>query len=341
MKKRAFKIVVNDQNVNTKPLEYTYSNTKGILLRLAKGKALVTFSRASNVNQETIFARNDIFVDALNKIFVLHLMKYGNPLKFKSITVYANDEALYSCDSSDAMPIETYCDDWHGSVMFCKEFEKVSTYYLSKPKSNQGRLHAALHAYLIACGKSDNAVRFAYLWMAVNAMYGYLADSVYGFAKQEKLNRPKRTEIVCIELFHAYLNPRINKSEYRTNWSKNSRKDINKKLTACISRICDSITENDKQAIQTVLCENNVPKYMSAKSYLALELGYELRCNLFHGEKPIRLCGLKGDYESKRYKVVNSLLLEIIEEHLYKWLLLAGEGDALSSEVQGLASCFL
>lgn len=330
MRKRQYCIVVNGCPSSHKTIQYSYHPIKDIELSLSKNKALVRFVSALQVNPCQLFARNNVFSDAVSKACVLHILRFGKPLDMKSIAITADGEEIFAAPTEESLPLEYVFGKWKTPTIVCDCYEDAARYYASFPRSRQGHLHAAIHAYFLSKPQCDEVVRFAYLWMAVNGMYSHLWQCFEAAAAQVGKTPSKSDEILKIELMHAYLNSSEKPSG---SWSREKRLKVNSKLHGALAKASQELSLDNLQPIEDILRKEDVPCYMTARTYIALELGYQLRCELFHGGKPIRLCVLKGDYETARYWLVNQLLTDIVEKNLFMWTAREGKENSLQREV--------
>lgn len=57
---------------------------------------------------------------------------------------------------------------------------------------------------------------------------------------------------------------------------------------------------------------------LTAKGFVMMELGYQLRCQLFHANKPLPLFSFADERELVFLKIVSDLLEEYLDQELYR-----------------------
>lgn len=315
MAKYRYQLFVNEKKMTKTKREfiYKYRNTNNIKIIIDKNCACVDvnmgvkkeFSDLSDV-------KFDVMIDALKKIYLLHILIFKQGLKIKSIRLQRNDED-YSYDESDerfpfvfSMVEDTkydFNDTWSSESMI------NSILTTTKSARIENNKFICLYAYLTAKSKRYRVDRFTNLWMSFNAYYDYNGKKA-----------GKKGDKTCVE----YLLQCIG---HGTNNRTKAFRDDNKQLYSSVGSELASIKQEDYCDFYNRLyrkedIEEFEKLHMLAGDRMTLygailcEYAYYIRCKYFHGGKTITLLSTYNEYEVSVFKVISYFLERFLEEKI-------------------------
>ena len=159
-----------------------------------------------------------------------------------------------------------------------------------------------------------------YLWMSFNGLYGYYSSIVGREHGGIKISKEYK-QIRYFQSLFSLGNETISDDKDKTR--------IANEVMAIIKQTPTKITKNFLESEDGKVLSENITKVLTKKDgtlyniapygYLLTQLPYYLRCNLFHGNKPIKLFCFENDLEILCLHVINELLESFLDDHLFMW----------------------
>lgn len=332
-----YTITINQKPGERAPFEYEYASTR-FTLTIASGKARVAFRKGPLYDFEDFVSMQDsgrskaqdIFRDAMRKIHLMHVMKYGSSLTVNSITISIDGEeqiytrkyphfpflnAMLRCNDLD-LP-----DSWR-EVPFWNAVLNVS-----KTAASSDRRFVCLYSFLAGVSKGYDIEEFTCLWTAVNALYGYLVSCYNAQAKSRGHKTVgERSEGPSI----GALLRALDMGEKRPTRDEADKK---RPLNGAMRSFLHAIPGDQLPALYAQLRAHRdvrgwVPEgplgehlrkcmdqtTMTAFAYMLIEYPYYLRCNYLHGSKATLLFCAYNDPELDAFRAVNLFLREFLKE---------------------------
>ena len=312
-----YSIRTNNSKKVANPYLYKYGSTC-VALHLTKNGFVFEYDRPS----KTVDLTNDnLFRDALKKIELIHILKFKQPIKYDSITAGINglDFFIYNSKTDNPLLYSLISKSKKLSLPSMWNAPVVLQSLLDTPKTKYDRLTASLLALLTAKSKEYESERFMFLWMSMNALYGYLAERY-----PTKLNH----EWEQISLFAKYYG-----LDYcaKGNAKKNQLRGKTMEFieTASESELADIITKIGKihydweypakiKPYVDVYLEQAGGK-MDPSAFFLLWLPYQIRCKYFHGEKAFPVLSFADERPIPALRFLNTILEGFLDDELVKW----------------------
>lgn len=313
MAKRVYELVLkatDKASVGRDEYVYRYGNTRDISMRI--GKKGVSIRASIGYKEEPVdLLEKDLFKDGVRKALTLFLIKNSEPLRIGSMKQLADGDVLQHrlYRKGDIVPasllvteslVRPVPDAFKDRVFIEK--------YLRRPKSKRVHMDASLDAYLVSKSKVMESERFLYLWMAFNGMYLKLSSS--------HVERDKLTA------FH--------KLRGTGNGSLKQEKRDRAALAFIRSVKSAQLSQAEFLDIASAVIKDNADARASGitpEGLAMVELGYYLRCKLFHANVPVLFAACASDYEICVLRNVSDLLEEFIDNNLVDWYLAESGAD--------------
>lgn len=317
MRKKTFKLLINNPVRYKNKYCYDYSNSKGIELFVSKNSACIKVDMTTGKNlSEILYSKQNLFTDGIKKACLCQTLLYGQIMKIKMITLICNDIVMEKLEF-DGEPIVYSIIDT--KIQIPKNWFNKSDIedVLFMPKTKQDSRVAALYAFLCAKSKTYESEKFMYYWMAINGIYNFLSTNV---ANNYQIKDGKMREIDQIALFCEYLgykNEEIDKDDSKriVRLVKNEIDNFSRKKKDVFKS--DVFDEAFLNLVDKLLVKKDGTKYgVSPEAYLYLILPYTNRCELFHANKPIMLFSMFEEHEIVVMRVINNMLDSLIEKCL-------------------------
>ena len=322
-----------------KPVKYIYQRSEVFLSVSDKGFYIETsFAKVSN---EPIIGKKKIR-DAIKKAELLYMILYRKKLQYdtlmisvghvlEEVNVSKGGEHPLVYSMADTM-ISGMAAEWRT----CSVVQGV----VSTPKSKQGRLYASLFALIIAKSKKLATEKFMYLWMAMNGLYGEIADIVLHTDYDSDLEINKKT-LEWLKMEYAQIRFLALLEGWKYNLGdlsirKNEKQQNKLRLDAenlCSNIDADRIPDfyiasknKDEQNEQIVKLQNIIKNNsqndnvdIDAQAFMTLWLPYHIRCKYFHGELPVSLLCFENEQPLPTIRVINYFMEAFLDEELPKW----------------------
>lgn len=318
---------------------YKYSTTKDIHLFISRDAFAIEVKRWITTPSEEIL-NDKLFIDGIRKAELIHTVYYGTTVKIRRLTICIDDEesTIFSATENNPYVIyslfgeklsSSYPKEWRTQYM-CNSILTI------KKDSDEYRLIAALYALTMAKSKQYAAEKFMYLWMAMNGLYGYIAQIAKqdAFSDNEKqwINR----EYGQLKFFSIYLGYEYN------GIAKEKESIIRNEMEALIGKtsvidyanVLSQIKNNEANngivaGIHKALSENSLPK-SDPYVLLLIWLSYQIRCKYFHSELSLPVFCFYEEKPLPTIKFLNYLLESFLDENL----LLFFNSKLLEREIQ-------
>ena len=318
MKRIRYELFSKNTRKSTNPFVYKYSNTPDIELSVTKTGFYVSVYRT--IKKEARETLSDpLFRDVVKKCCLIQLIKYGS-ISFKDIFVKIDgiEEMIYSVERGPL--IYGLCGDRLHKRMSsdwgATQFNRI----LHTVKSKENRIDAALYALVMAKSKTYETEKFIYLWMAMNGLYGYIAEKAAGFMEgknEREWIKKDYAQLKFLALFYEY--------RYHAP-DKDSVESFRLQMEVEVARqkINNLPTDQDMQqlrkGIEEVLKKFELADKMSAEAALLLYFPYLVRCKYFHSEKALPLLCFEEEHPLPVIRVLNSVLEKFLDDNLCNWM---------------------
>lgn len=323
-----YEIILNDGNIIKKPLVYKYNSTPNVELHILSNKARIILEQhVLHQPEEFLTSRDYLRTDAVKKVMLLHLVKYGKILDILKVDILVNSEVFHVYDQkkrNQALIFSMARGKLDYSLPQCWQDPSIFCTILSMTKSKyDGRMNALI-ALLIGKTKEYYCEKAMYLWISMNGFYNYFSDQV-------KKTQPHGTKELDKEwqrhkLFCSIMN--LPKWQQRV---ENGDKDIVCKKALSILQHLDETPEilyeqlssnqecDFSKKIGTLLGEYNA--IGSPMTFLVMWLPYQIRCNYFHANQAVPMFLYADEPLLKSLKYTNYFVERFIEEHLWEWMM--------------------
>ena len=313
---------------SVKPLKYNYSRTNGIELRVTRGGFSIDVKRSVTKDASSLL-RDSLFRDAIKKAVVIQLIKYGF---YTDADLYAGINGKVTClydskvDASRKL-IYSLCGRKLQRPMTQPWTDDSLQRVLYSTKSKANRLDAALDALLMAKSKYYETERFIYLWMAINGLYGLVAEFAFEYMRSKNEQNWIKKEFGKIKFFAMILG-----YPYRgifNGTEDDSVKELELLLTGIdndkVDDFINAIKINDKnnrfvEGIHNVFEKAGV-EIGKMHPYVAMLLfmPYKVRCKYFHAEKAVPLICFEEEQPLLVLRVLNRAMEDYLDDNLNKW----------------------
>lgn len=344
MKKSFYQVIFNLKSKpdKTHRFEYKYDKTN-ITLELSEDFIDISMSmKKRDINFGNIFNSkgngvNKRLNDAIEKAFLIHLIKYSRHISIRTVTakIGKKRKTIFDAEKNDSeiFPIFSLIN---GSLLKGHEFperweisQELCEAILSRRKSYFNSLDSALFALVYSKSKEYETERLVYLWMAINGMYNHFAKMAefvlkHTFNKNKTISGDKDQMQELLKFYGLgknllSKNPRTAAADdvisvlrdYEGNITKemlipDENNNYNNPLAVDIySKLKDIKTEDNKQY--------EITPY----GFLLFELPYYYRCKIFHANKPIYFFSYED--EVRCLQIINNLMEEFVQTHLIEW----------------------
>ena len=337
-------IYTKNSKEGKKPYIYDYDRITGIKLSVNKSGFHLNYYRSTKKTSDEVLNER-FFRDAIKKVCFLQIVRYGQCCTIKELTISINGESktlLFDNETKLLYPlcgnklIEPLGESWNRKHIYDA--------IINTTKSKYDRRFAATFAFLTSRSKAYETERFMYLWMAINALYGYVSD----LAKENLPESGKEwikkeyAQIRFLSLIMGFPYEPINKS------STNEEKKENNIVRYSLEKICAAIPfnsivpfveacRNDDRSnqwiaeIHTLLENHNADGKIHPFMLMLLWFPYQLRCKYFHGETPIPFLCFKDEHPLPSLRVVNHILDSYLDDNLPHWFIDDGQSETIGT----------
>ena len=316
MKRIKYELFSKNTKKSTNPLIYKYSNTPNIEISVAKTGFYISVYRTVKKDAKESLS-DPLFRDAVKKCCLIQLIKYG-AISFKELyaKIDGAEEMIYSFE--DGPLIYGLCGDKLCTRMSsdwgATQFNRI----LHTVKSKENRIDAALYALVMAKSKTYVTEKFIYLWMAMNGLYGYMAEKAFGCmdGKNEKgWIKREYAQLKFMALFYGYqyCTPDNDKVD-------SFRLQMELALAKTNDFTSDQAMQQLRKSVEEVLAKFEISDKMSIEAALLLYFPYLVRCKYFHSEKALPLLCFEEEHPLPVIRVLNLVLEKFLDENLCDWM---------------------
>jgi len=279
--------------------------------------------------------RDSAFRDAIKKAYLLQLLKYGKCRQEEELklSVNGNNDSILIRDGNELLyPLCGYV--LNKKLGHYWEKEQVVNRILSTPKSGYDRRFASLFALVTSRAKTLETERFIYLWIAMNALYGYVSEKGKRSLPKEGIEWIKKefAQLKFFSLIMGYQYRSLNKGKTIDEKKQNNH------LLFSLERLCASIPSENTSSfvfacqkndcsnqwvdeIHKLLKEFNADEDIHPYMLVLLWLPYQIRCKYFHGEATIPFLCFSDEHPIPALKVVNQVLDNFLDNNLPHWFM--------------------
>ena len=306
-------------------VRYLYGQTV-VTLNVSPRGFCVSYERP----QTDKLLKEGIVRDAIRKAELLCVLNNSKSLKYKRINVFIDEktDCIYDADDGDTpLLYRMFSDTLTTNLSESWSDKKIQTAIANTAKSNYDRRYAALFALIMAKSKSYEIERFIYLWMAMNALYGFMSSEYKKGIRKEW----KQLQVISSYYGFKYNSGPDDKKDVIRGQLMGVLEKMNNEgratLLAAIER-----NEWDDKSLQEAKCivEENIGKnQLDPMGTFLFWLPYQLRCKYFHGEKAVPIMSFYDERPITVLKFVNKLLETFLDAELPKWF----DSEAVNNEM--------
>ena len=308
-------LTVNSIGNICKEYHYSFGKTKNITIKVCESGFEICADLSKRIDIDSVLKENAyLFPDGIRKGLLVYILTFSKCLMIDSICLNVDGKEYMELFTEASRPFvfSMIEGDLIRTIPSSFTSEPAINTVLHTTKTQYNQLTAALFAYLYSQSKNLETERFIYLWTAFNGIYGWLSNYI-ARANGVNLEKYEYKQIIGIQKYLSIGAQTINRNE-QTRVAcivKDiiSKHDIHKR---------SDIEQNElANRISQVLTNNDGTKYnLTPYGYMLTQFSYYYRCKLVHGNRPILLFSYSDDKDLHSLCVINSLLIEFIEEYL-------------------------
>lgn len=311
--KHRYIITLANGGTARKPILYTYHRTAVELHVSWKGIQIKWKSGVLKTEEAFRTLSDPLLEDAVRKAILIYIVKYGRGLSITKAIIQIDDNSPIAVDLKGIPLIYSMIPS---GIMLSMPDEYKSEGVLQliadTPKSRYDRRLSMLFAFIYARSRNYQYEKFTYLWMTMNALYGYMGEEICEMYKQEGFSVQQPKEDRLLNLFsavHGRKYPVISKTEEQT---------ILQKGLAWFKRHDDEPPDEWKAEVYAELDCVLLPEEQWA--FMTLWLPYKIRCGFFHAERAMPLICTAGDRELRILTTANRVLEQFLLKEIPLWL---------------------
>lgn len=338
MREYGYTVTLNGTPQKPVSYMYKYGGTDGIVLKVSRQKAEVSFHLTTKKDFADIISfRVKLMKDAMRKMHLLHALRFNSSISVKKITITIGDEEQVYTDSEQGFP-------FFFSMLNSKNFgweqgwssdRWITVLSGTKTQTDNDYRFVALFSYLSGQSKRFEIDRFTCLWTAMNAHYNYIAQRYedrlsreHGYVSKNEIKKKQRLLGNDAGSIGALL--RI--LECGEKKPSRDQKDANIKDYSALKEHFQQLSHTETESLYEDLYANRkeleycpagklgmhlktciAHAKMSAYGYILLEYAYYLRCRYIHGGKATVLFASYQDIELSALRVVNYFLAQYLK----------------------------
>ena len=306
------------------PIVYRYSGLD-IELHLSASGYLIRYSRPKLV---TDLRSDPYFRDAVLKAELLYLLKYSRKPARGVITAVIDGTEYCVCDKETELVYSMFSKVLSSGMNKAWNSKSVINTIASTPKSKHDRRFAALFALLMAKSKSYESEKFMYLWMSMNALYGYLAEF------KEWKGRPRESDqmslIASLHGLHYYNIGKPYKDQLR-GMAMDAIAQLDREAQSALAAKVENLQKewDDLHVLKATVNKASKPGRMDMAAFFLFWLPYQIRCKYFHGEKSMPVMCFYEEQPIPSLRFLNKVLMNFLDKELPKWF----DQEALDKEL--------
>lgn len=344
-KKLHYHICAGSNGRSSKAYTYSYGHIKNITIHISQKGFSIDYDQAAKKDQSDFL--NDLLIrDAIKKIEKIQLIQYGRMIGLDKLNVQIDNVNVFQYRKEEGGEIlYSLCGKKLDNKLKGSWNEHSYQRILNTNKSKGNSLDATLDAFLIAKSKTYESEKFMYLWMSMNGMYNYIAETAACFC-----NKTYTKEYEKLNLYGNFQ--KCGRYPFKPNNDDQARQlRIIRKLDSLLKNIDENnyieiiaaIKNNDtKSHIESEIEEmiSALPESGKVKPYglLLLNVPYFIRCKYFHGDKPLPLFSFENEYPLTILKLLNYLIEDHIDEQLPSFLNENNFENAIKPRIQELVT---
>lgn len=317
MSKKCKYVIKAGKETQTKDtIRYLYGQTS-VELNLSPQGFYISYERP--ITDKLL--KEGIVRDAIRKAELLCVLRHSKSLKYERVDAIIDGKSicLYNAEGGDATLLyRMFSDTLTSNFSDMWRSKSVQENIANTAKSNYDRRYAALFALIMAKSKAYEMERFMYLWMAINALYGFMTS---------EYKKGIRAEWKQLQVIASYYGFKYESGpDYMRDLTRgqlmgflenlnNEGRDI---LLSSVER-----NEWDAKSLQEAKCivEENIGKdRLDPMGTFLLWLPYQLRCKYFHGEKAVPIMSFSDERPITALGFINRLLETFLDRELANWL---------------------
>ena len=327
--------------------EYKYKG-KGNSIELtlySSNQVFVEFKTDAEILRNAEFSfESPYLIKVLQNAHLAFALRYGKKLKVNTISV--NGKELYNTvgENSNAPIVYSMLGDKFRLADAWKE--KTCVEQILSALKNDRRI-PAVYAFLASTGCGYEVQKFMCLWASMNCYYKYTA--YLDAQRHHTVPDTRDAEQIKILLRQLHCGDRL-------MFAKERNLVATKEKYAELMKILAHETKNGQAEQLYNICWTEVQDNQSAcyspkeeiegldvsrlktLGILLLEFPYYLRCNYFHGNKPVLLFSTDTNTEMNMLKTVNYFLYRFLNEHIpqmFSETVLKGLSNEAVVKIQG------
>ena len=337
MAKHKYEIIINNP-CKSKDAVYDYGNIKNISLAVNNQKAHIKYEVGSlRTASDILRFRYKDFREAYRKVILLHAIKYNSGLEIKKIIVKIDGESFLFDKEHDEIGFFPYMFSMImktdlGLGESWKELEEDIIKSTCTQIKEDLRFSAA-YSFLASRNREFLVDRFANLWTAMNAYYGFVARRFeeklmkdYSLDSLDRNLNISKADADSIGLVSWLVYPQYatesERKELKQKWANNydverivenyNIDDIKKLYDSAKKELKGETLPKEYAELANRAAEFKVNVY----SFFTFVYPYYLRCKYFHGNSPTVLLAAYNDYEIRTLELVNYFLTMFLNEEI-------------------------
>ena len=301
------------------------------------GILIVAYSTAFKTADDILYGNDLLFNDAVRKALLIYVIWYGEYFRISSAEVRIDSEKRASYSVKGHEPLIYSLSEGKLRLPFgelWKDPDVESTIAKTSKTSYDGRF-TSLHALLAAKSDRYEIERFTYYWMAMNGLYGYVAEQCRSHFTQEA-RKARSTHNECTEL--GFLARCCGHEPCAVSNDDNLPRAHTRQIRRHISAILKSIKDDEIDGFcNACLTEKTNNGYLSAiraglttekydyrfvSTWSLILTGYPywIRCALFHADSALPTFCYADDGDVRVLRIVNRLLDRFLTAELPGWI---------------------
>lgn len=338
MKKHCYELCLNYGHQVRNIITASFGRNRDITLHVSRdGILIIAYTSAVKAAPDILHGKDPLFADAVRKALLIYAIRYDKYLTIRSSEVRIDSERQAAYSTKGNEPLIYSLSEGKLRLPFGVLWNdpNVESAVAKTSKSAYDGRYSALHALLAAKSDRYEIERFTYYWMAMNGLYGYIAERGRKLLPR-KYKKSKALANECAELGFlarccghepcADLNgdglPQAHRQQIRWHISAVLKRikadEIDEFCTACL-------TEGTRNEYLSAIMDGMTTKdydYHEIPSWSLMLTGYPywVRCESFHADSALPTFCYADDGEVKALRVVNRLLDRFLTAELPGWI---------------------
>ena len=338
MKKHCYELCLNNGRQIRNQTAASFGQNRDITLHVSKdGILIIAHTSAVKAALEILYGKDLLFADAVRKALLIYAIRYNKYFTIRNAEVRIDSvrQASYSAKGNEPLVYSLSEGKLRLSFNALWNDPSVESAVAKTSKSACDGRYSSLHALLAAKSDRYEIERFTYYWMAMNGLYGYIAE------RGRKLLPGKHTKSKALSSECAELGFLARCCGHEPCADPNGsglpqehRQQIRWHISAVLKRIkvdeiddfCNAcLTEDTRNgylsAIRAGMATDDYD-YREIPSWSLMLTGYPywIRCESFHANSALPTFCYADDAEVKVLRVVNRLLDCFLTTELPGWI---------------------